>query len=120
ASVAFPATLNTVGVLRDGRVVGAGGSDQSALRARRGILRAKWWNPATETWTTMASMSVLRLYHSTALLLPDATVLVAGGGRISPAIDYPNAQIYSPPYLFKGPRPIISSAPPTTTYGSAT
>jgi galactose oxidase len=27
-------------------------------------------------------------------------------------------QIFSPPYLFKGPRPVISSAPSTASYGS--
>jgi hypothetical protein len=31
--------------------------------------------------------------------------------------DQVNAEIYSPPYLFKGARPTISSAPATATYG---
>ena len=34
--------------------------------------------------------------------------------------DQKTAQIYSPPYLFKGPRPTISSAPPTVQYGATT
>jgi hypothetical protein len=62
-------------------------------------------------------MSVPRLYHSTAILLPDARVLVAGGGRGSGGVDYENAQIYSPPYLFAGARPSITSAPATIGYG---
>ena len=40
-----------------------------------------------------------RLYHSGALLLPDATVLIAGGGAPGPLVNL-NAEIYYPPYLF--------------------
>ena len=68
----------------------------------------------------MASMSVPRLYHSTALLLPDVRVVVAGGGRFggTASDDKLNAQIYSPPYLFKGTRPVITAAPTSIPYGS--
>src|SRR5207248_2984993 len=45
-------------------------------------------------------------------------VLVAGGGRNPPALDYLSAQVYSPPYLFRGPRPTIASAPGWSGYGS--
>ncbi len=53
-------------------------------------------------WTTMDSITVYRGYHSTALLLPDGRVLSAGG-----EITGASAEIYSPPYLFKGARPTI-------------
>src|SRR5262249_29875659 len=55
-----------------------------------------------------------RMYHSAAVLLPDGRVVSAGGeatGRL-------HAQIYSPPYLFKGARPTITSSPATASYGS--
>jgi hypothetical protein len=70
-------------------------------------------------------MSHYRLYHTTALLLPDGRVLVAGSGE--PAAtglsDDPTAEIFSPPYLFNADgtpatRPVISSAPTQLVYGS--
>jgi len=65
-------------------------------------------------------MKNARLYHSTALLLPDARVIVMGGGRfngVNEPTDQLNAEIYSPPYLFKGSRPAITFAPAQIGYG---
>jgi hypothetical protein len=62
-------------------------------------------------------MQTRRLYHSTALLLPDGRVLSAGGGRFG--VDEPNAELYAPPYLFKGARPTITSAPSQVSYGAS-
>jgi hypothetical protein len=64
-------------------------------------------------------MQTPRMYHSTALLLPDARVLVAGGGRLGTATPYLNAEIYSPAYLFKGGRPTGGSAPSAVAVGSS-
>ena len=41
-----------------------------------------------------------------------------GGGRDGAGIDQLNAELYSPPYLFKGARPVITAAPSLFTYGS--
>jgi hypothetical protein len=49
--------------------------------------------------------------------LLDGRVLVAGSGRAGTAPQL-SAEIYSPPYLFHGPRPTISSAPAEAAYGS--
>ncbi len=57
------------------------------------------------------------------MLLPDGRVLVAGGGQLPgyPVTNQTNAQIFSPPYLFKGPRPEITSAPrPSSTASNFT
>ena len=72
----------------------------------------------------MIGNQIPRLYHSNALLLPDARVLIEGGGRFygfpsNDPSDRLSGEIYSPPYLFKGPRPSISSAPQAATYGSS-
>lgn len=85
------------------------------------------WNPVTGTWTQLAEESVPRLYHSTAVLLLDGRVLSAGGGEYrlpdgrenNNADSRRDAQIFSPPYLFRGTRPDITSVPERVTYGEA-
>jgi hypothetical protein len=112
---------HTLVVLPDGKVLAVGGGanlDQQDLVSAP--LSLEEWDPTSGQWTLLASMAVPRVYHSTAVLLPDGRVLVAGGGHAdgtsSPA-EY-NAQYYSPPYLFKGARPSITAAPTNATYGS--
>jgi len=108
-------------LLPDGKVLVTGGTSSPGFNdATNSVLEAEMWDPATGFWSTMASMQVPRLYHSTAVLLPDGRVLSAGGGRpsaTSGGTDNWNAEIYSPPYLFKGARPIVSSAPTSLSYG---
>jgi hypothetical protein len=63
----------------------------------------------------MASQTVQRTYHSTAVLLPDGRVVSAGSDNgVATQVTY---EIYSPPYLSKGARPVIKSAPTSLTYG---
>ena len=106
--------LSTATLLADGKVVATGGS--SVWNQMTGVnTAAEVWNPATGTWTLGAAGALARLYHSTALLLPDATVLVAGGGAPGPLTNL-NVEIYYPPYLFRpngtlAPRPSIALAP---------
>ncbi len=109
-------------LLPDGTVLASGGGTRSdGVDLANAVKPAEIWNPDTETWTTVASLTNGRLYHSTALLLPDGRVLMAGGGQLpgSGAVNQRNAEIYSPPYLFKGARPIITSAPGTMAYGTS-
>jgi hypothetical protein len=112
---------HTLVVLPDGKVLAiGGGGDLNQTDLASGPLSSEEWDPATGRWTLLASMDVPRVYHSTAVLLPDGRVLVAGGGHAesttSPA-EY-NAQFYSPPYLFNGARPSITASPAGASYGS--
>ena len=122
-SMAFGRMYHSMTNLPDGSVLVTGGGPTSAPTNVAGaVLPAELWSPTTETWTTMAAMHAPRLYHSTALLLPDARVLISGGGRfddVTVSTNQFNGELFSPPYLFKGPRPVITSAPGTLQFGQA-
>ena len=80
------------------------------------ILPAEIWNPVTEQWKVIDSISVPRNYHSIALLLTDGKVLTAGGGLCNCAADHSDGQILTPPYLYNedgtlASRPVIVNAP---------
>jgi len=121
APMAFSRSYHNLTLLPDGTVLANGGmSGSDGVDLSKAVLPAEIWNPDTETWKTVAALSNGREYHSTSLLLPDGRVLMAGGGQLpgTPAVDQNNAEIYSPPYLFKGARPTISAAPSLIQYGS--
>ena len=97
-----------------------GGPTTDAVDVANAILPAEVWSPATQTWTILAPMSAPRLYHSEALLLPDGRVMVHGGGEfngVNETTDQLSAEFFAPPYLFKGTRPAITSAPSQISYG---
>ncbi|HZD93737.1 MAG TPA: galactose oxidase-like domain-containing protein, partial [Candidatus Sulfotelmatobacter sp.] len=100
-------------VLPDGKILIVGGSSGSGFdNSSSPVLPTEMWNPATGRFTVMASIAKYRGYHSSALLLPDGRVLSAGGN-----VGGPNAQLFSPPYLFAGTRPAITTAPISVDYG---
>ncbi|WP_394540289.1 DUF1929 domain-containing protein [Lysobacter enzymogenes] len=117
----FPRYWAQATVLPDGKVLASGGSPghyDIPLASRT----AEIYDPKKNTWTIVATAERTRMYHSTALLLPDATVLTAGGGALTPTDPSPqpnlNAEIYYPPYLFnadgtRATRPTITAAPMT-------
>ena len=118
-------------VLADGTVLATGGNSSGAglVDLGNGVYPAELWNPATGQWQTLAAMQVTRQYHSTALLLPDGRVLSAGGGICGTcdSVGYlaKNAEVFTPPYLFKkdgsgqlAPRPEITAAPAEVAYNT--
>lgn len=119
-------------LLADGTVLVTGGTrgvNFNDLGAGEPVHVAELWDPTSGRWTEVAAERIDRCYHSTALLLPDGRVLSAGGGEFRPqdGVDVANApqdshrdaQIFSPPYLFRGTRPQITAAPTAVAYGSA-
>ena len=114
ASMAMQRRLGTATLLADGKVLATGGS--RVWNAMTDVVYdAEIWNPASGQWTRGATGVRTRLYHSIGLLLPDATVLVAGGGAPGPQNNL-NGEIYHPPYLFtsgatEAVRPVITTAP---------
>ncbi len=97
-------------VLPDGKILATNGKDDD----EENVLAPELFDPddPTAVWDEMAPMSRGRAHHAVAILLPDARVLVGGGSS--------TGEIYSPPYLFQGPRPTIEggcSEPDTMCYG---
>jgi hypothetical protein len=75
------------------------------------VMEPELFDPETETWTQEPAMTVPRLYHSTALLLPDGRVWVAGTDGET------RMELYSPDYLAAGERPVLYAAPQSVAYG---
>ncbi|KAI4190540.1 MAG: hypothetical protein LQ346_004892 [Caloplaca aetnensis] len=114
-SMAFPRAFHNSIILPNGKVFITGGqyfavgfTDQTPQ------LIPEMWDPATQAFTQMAPISIPRNYHSTGLLLPDATVFNGGGGLCGDgcATNHPDGQIYRPAYLYNADgspadRPVI-------------
>lgn len=127
ASMQYPRRHLSATILADGEVLVTGGSAGPDFNPSTNLVYAgEIWNPATEQWRTVASAHVERVYHGSALLLPDGRVLKAGSGQpngVGLNAQF-NAELYSPPYLYNpdgtpitASRPVITSAPASVTYG---
>src|SRR5262249_10254305 len=65
-SMALPRSYHNMTSLPDGTVLITGGNQSTdTFDETQAALPAELWSPATETYTTLASMSAPRLYHST-------------------------------------------------------
>lgn len=119
-SMAYARSFMNLTMLPDGTALATGGeSDKNGGNVSNAVYAAELWSPATQTWTTMASMHTPREYHGTALLLPDGRVLESGmGADFGNVPDQLSAEFYSPPYLFKGARPTITQAPSQVQFGA--
>ncbi|HET9643436.1 MAG TPA: RICIN domain-containing protein [Burkholderiaceae bacterium] len=124
-SMAYARTFSNSVVLPDGKVLVIGGQSYAALfNDDRSALAPELFDPATQSFSVMAAMSVPRNYHSTALLLPDGRVVAGGGGLCgSCTVNHPDIQVWSPPYLFNpdgtpATRPVLTTAPAQATAGS--
>ena len=109
-------------LLPDGKVLVVGGSSTGRSDvAADPVLPTELYDPSAGTWTELAPINCPHLYHSTALLLPDGRVM--RGGKDGQFQRNPfkyfehRLELFSPPYLFAGPRPQISSAPAGGGYG---
>ncbi|MDQ1506856.1 MAG: hypothetical protein QOD57_4583 [Actinomycetota bacterium] len=124
-------------LLPDGQVLAVGGADKDDVVMPGSAIAVKTpelYNPVTGQWTDAAPHSRDRGYHNTALLLPDMRVLLGGnaplgahygganqdqGGPFTNNDNDPSFEIWSPPYLFRGPRPRITAVQKAVGYGES-
>ena len=124
ADMAYNRVFSSSVVLPDGSVIVFGGQGFAKLFTdTQPVFAPELWDPTNKTFTTLAAMKIPRTYHSVAILMPDASIFVAGGGLCgSCTTNHPNAEIFTPPYLLNGDgtnaiRPIITTAPISSGYG---
>jgi fibronectin type 3 domain-containing protein len=99
-------------LLPNGTVLALDGSVNNEAPDTPGKM-AELYDPVANTFTSAGTAAYARLYHSTALLLPDATVMSMGSnpgsrGRYEPAIE-----IYRPAYLFDANNQLITTNRPS-------
>ena len=130
--MAFPRWNHNSLLLPDGDVLTIGGGlyDNVMIHGQQNVpvLEAERFDADTETWHTLAPMSVPRMYHSSAVLLPDGRILAGGHvplpnpdptlrDTVNEQVVETRLEIYEPGYLFRGPRPVIEDAPHALGYG---
>jgi hypothetical protein len=119
--------------LPDGNVLALSGADLDEVAApgfEHAIHQAELFDATTGTWKNVAVATRDRTYHNSAILLQDGRVLVGGHAPIPTgygktqtlpgfANNYHDAsfELYSPPYLFRGPRPAITDSQNEAHYG---
>ncbi|KAK7936164.1 hypothetical protein PG985_001659 [Apiospora marii] len=92
-------------VLPDGTVLVVGGQGPGPMALftdASAQLVPELFDPVRRTFTPMRAHAVARNYHSTAVLMPGATVFSGGGGLCGEgcAANHFDGQFFSPPYLF--------------------
>ncbi|MFI5683728.1 galactose oxidase-like domain-containing protein [Streptomyces sp. NPDC051636] len=92
-------------LLPDGKVLETGG----ALHNRADpVYESSVYDPATSAFDPVAADPEARGYHSSSFLLPDGRVMSTGDNPGNGSWNH-NVSIYTPPYLYKGTRPTITS-----------
>ena len=123
-SLAQPTRYPEAVITPDNRVIITGGSRGYRGKHASDIYECHAYDPRTNKLTRLADPEVGRNYHAEALLLPDGRIVTLGGNPL-----YADKQdtigggfekrieIYSPPYLYHGARPVISGGPASVSRG---
>lgn len=107
----------TIGLMPFGESLASGPVGQPAIYDPNAPAGSRWSN------TGLGTSNIARLYHSSAMLLPDGSIMIAGS---NPNIDvntstiYPTtykAEYFYPPYFSAKTRPQPTGIPKTLAYG---
>ncbi|GAB2604607.1 hypothetical protein Aab01nite_78320 [Paractinoplanes abujensis] len=120
--------LSTV-LLPDDTVFTTGGSSgyrggPYGGKPRSDLFTSQIYQPASNSFATAAESTVGRNYHSEAILLADGRVITLGSDPLydetgkNPGSFEKRIEVYSPPYLFQGERPVITGGPATVRRGA--
>jgi galactose oxidase len=109
-------------LLPNGKVLTMAGSanDEDPATAS---LDAEIYDPATDSFSPAGTQAYARLYHNTALLLPDGSVVSMGSNPAQGQFDN-HIEVYQPPYFWNpdgspASRPTITTAPTVLHYGQS-
>ncbi len=113
--------MNAV-LLPTGNILAVGGSTKDEDATTKS-LNADLFDPTVPSVTSAGVNAFARLYHSNAMLLPDATVAVTGGNPTRGTYEQ-HIEIYQPAYLFTAggalaTRPSITNLPSTISWNQA-
>jgi hypothetical protein len=115
---ASPATVRSypeVLQLPDGKVLAAGGKKELASQPGEVneygyVALADLYDPVADSWRPLAPMALGREYHALTILAPDGRVIVTAGtgapAQSGQGTDN-RVEAFEPPFLFRGPRPVI-------------
>ncbi|MFI6641959.1 galactose oxidase-like domain-containing protein [Streptomyces sp. NPDC050504] len=118
ASLAKGTRYPSASLLPDDSVFVTGGSSDYRGRGGSNVLQARMYDPKTDAYKRVADPRVGRNYHSGSLLLPDGRVMIFGSDSLfadkantKPGVFEQRIEIYTPPYLYRDARPVISGGP---------
>lgn len=122
AKLYLPVNQNNATVLPDGKVLISGGA--TGRGPWNNSFHLQLYDPQTDTIEMLVDRKIAGHDHSTMALLPDGSVALLGGNATDLHGDeqhldlgIPVAQLFKPPYLFKGEaRPEIRDAPEEISY----
>jgi hypothetical protein len=109
-------------ILPTGNVLVTGGEqwseDTSTASLNAELYHPNVGDPNFNTFTSAGANSIPRAYHSNAILLPDATVILTGSNPSNVPYET-RVELYQPSYLFNADgtlatRPVISGVPTTS------
>ena len=123
----YERTFHTTVVLPDGKVFITGGQSYAVpFSDSTPQLTPEMYDPDQDRFFEQSPNSIVRVYHSVSLLLPDGRIFNGGGGLCGDCFtNHFDAQIYTPQYLLKqngqpAARPTINSVSATTLKVGAT